>query len=453
MDIKAIKSLVEKHKDLILKAERDIWATPEVGYKEYKTDAYMKAAFRKLGYDITEADDITGFYTVINTGKAGPTVLVLAELDALYCANHPECDKETKAVHACGHHAQCAAMLGLAAALKEKGATDGLSGKIKLCVVPAEEGIDIEYRMGLIKQGVLTFPSGKKEFIARGYFDDVDLAFMVHTTTSLSDKEQIFCTGQGTHNGVINKKVVIKGKAAHAGSKPYEGINALNAAALAIQAVNNLRETFKENDLVRFHPIITKGGDAVNAVPAEVVMESYVRAATTDALVNANRRINRAISAAVAANGCTAIISDIAGSEPFSDDVNLTEICIKTFEEIGGKDCYLDKRTNHSSASTDMGDIAVNFPVIQPYAAGAIGLGHGKDYYIKDPVKACVNSAILQFALLHRLLENDAEKAKEVKAKFKPIYPSLKVYVEIKKSRSTERETVISNADGSITIF
>ena len=151
MDIVTIKNFVEKHKDFILKAERDLWKMPEVGYKEFKTDAYMKDRFRELGYEITAAEGITGFYTVIDTGKEGPTVLVLAELDALYCADHPECDKETKAVHACGHHAQMAAMLGLAAALKEEGALRGLSGKIKLCLVPAEEGIEIEYRLDLIK--------------------------------------------------------------------------------------------------------------------------------------------------------------------------------------------------------------------------------------------------------------------------------------------------------------
>ena len=449
MDIKTIQSLVEKHKDLILKAERDIWNTPEVGYKEFKTDAYMKAAFRKLGYEITAAEGITGFYTVIDTGKAGPTVLVLAELDALYCADHPECDKETKAVHACGHNAQCAAMLGLAAALKEKGATDGLSGKIKLCVVPAEEGIEIEYRMDLIRQGKISFASGKQEFLARGYFDDADVAFMVHA--GKGDGDILFKKETG-HNGVIRKKIIITGKAAHAGASPHKGINALNAAALAIQAVNNLRETFKESDYVRFHPIITKGGDAVNAVPAEVVMQSYVRAATTVALDTANKRINRAISAAAAANGCTATISDIAGSEPFTEDKGLTDLCLKVFEEIGGKDCYIHIK-EWDASSTDMGDVSVNIPSIHPYACGATGVCHGKDYYIADPVKACVNSAILQLALIRRLLENDAKKAKEIKANFKPVFPTIKDYVAFKKTQTHERETVISNADGSVTIL
>lgn len=450
MDIETIRIFIEKHKENILKSERDLWKIPEVGYKEFKTDAYMKAAFRKLGYELTEAEGITGFYTVVDTGKKGPTVLVLAELDALYCADHPECDKETKAVHACGHHAQCAAMLGLAAALKEKGALDGLSGKIKLCFVPAEEGIEVEYRMDLIKQGKISFASGKQEFLARGYFDDVDMAFMVHT--GKNNGKLLFVKDKG-HNGVIRKRIVIKGKAAHAGEHPDDGINALNAASLAISAVNNLRETFKESDYVRFHPIITKGGDAVNAVPSEVVMQSYVRAATTEALTMANKRINRALSAAAAANGCSIVISDIAGSEPLIEDDMLTKVCVEAFEEIGGKDCYINNKTKWDASSTDMGDMSVNFPSIHPYATGAIGDFHGKDFYVENPIKACVNSAILQFTLLRKLLENDAAKAKEIKANFKPVFPTIKDYVAFKKLQTQERETVISNADGSITIL
>ena len=453
MDIEVIKSLVYKHKDYILKIERDLWKMPEVGFREYKTNAYIKEEFLKLGYEITEAENITGFYTLIDTGVAGPTVLVLAELDSLYCSDHPECDKETKAVHVCGHHAQCAAMLGLAKTLKEDCSLEGLSGKIKLCLVPAEESIEIEYRMELIKKGIISFPSGKKEFLARGYFDDVDVAFMVHTTSTLSNTDKLFVSGVNGHNGTINKKVVIKGKAAHAGSKPWDGKNALNAAALAIQAVNNLRETFKEEDTIRFHPIITKGGDAVNAVPAEIIMESYVRGATREALFDINKRINRAISAAVASNGCTVIISDVMGSEPFKDDENLSELCLSVFEEIGGKDCYRNRRTAKSTASTDMGDVAVNIPSIQPYVAGAVGLGHSKTYYIADPVKACVNSSILQFALIRRLLENDAKRAIEIKNNFKPIFPTIKDYVVSKKEQSQEREMIKVNKDGSITII
>lgn len=453
MNIEEIKNLVKKNRDLILKAERDLWKIPEVGYKEFKTDAYMKSAFRKLGYEIKEADGITGFYTVIDTGRKGPTVLVLAELDALYCSDHPDCDKETKAVHACGHHSQCAAILGVAAALKENGALDGLSGRIKLCCVPAEEGIEIDYRMGLIKRGKISFASGKQEFLARGYFDDADMAFMVHAGMQEGLPENKLFKKYKGYNGVIRKKIVIKGVAAHAGDCPHKGVNALNAAALAIQAVNSLRETFKESDFVRYHPIITKGGDAVNAVPSEVVMQSYVRAATTYALDNANKRINRAISAAAAANGCTAVISDIAGSEPFKEDEMLTEVYNKVCESIGGKDCYIDRSDEWEACSTDMGDIAVNIPAIHAYVVGATGSEHGKDYMIPDPEKLCCNSAILQLGMINKLLENGAEKAQEIKANYKPVFPTIKDYVAFKKTQTQERETVINNADGSITII
>ena len=119
---------VEKYKDAVLAAERHIWKNPEPGYREYKTHAYMLDIFKKLGYDVTEAEGITGFFATLDTGREGPTVLILAELDSLINRSHPECDPETGAVHSCGHHAQCATLLGIAAALKESRVLDKLSG-------------------------------------------------------------------------------------------------------------------------------------------------------------------------------------------------------------------------------------------------------------------------------------------------------------------------------------
>ena len=86
-----------------------------------KTSKYMADAFKALGYELTMAEGITGFCTTIDTGKVGPTVLILGELDSIICPNHPESDKETGAVHSCGHNAQCAALLGVAyAAILDK---------------------------------------------------------------------------------------------------------------------------------------------------------------------------------------------------------------------------------------------------------------------------------------------------------------------------------------------
>ncbi len=69
-----ISQIVDQYRDLILAAERDICKTPETGYKEVKTSAYMAEKFRSLGYELTMAEGITGFYTVVDTGREGPEV-------------------------------------------------------------------------------------------------------------------------------------------------------------------------------------------------------------------------------------------------------------------------------------------------------------------------------------------------------------------------------------------
>ena len=90
---------VDKHRDLILEAERHIWKNPETGFREWKTSAYLAEQFEALGYELTRAGDIPGFYTDLDTGRPGPTSLVMGELDALFCNTHPEADPETNAVH------------------------------------------------------------------------------------------------------------------------------------------------------------------------------------------------------------------------------------------------------------------------------------------------------------------------------------------------------------------
>lgn len=172
-------ALVDKHRQLILDAFDYIWKNPETGYREWKTHRYLKEKFEQFGYMVTEAGNIPGFYVDIDTGKEGPMLVIFGEMDGLIIPEHPDADPETGAVHACGHAAQVAALTGLAAALKEEGALDGLSGKIRLVAVPAEEGVELGFRKQLIKDGVIHHMSGKEEFLYRGMLDGADLAFMV----------------------------------------------------------------------------------------------------------------------------------------------------------------------------------------------------------------------------------------------------------------------------------
>ncbi len=441
--------IVDEYKDLILDAERHIWNNPETGYKEVKTNEYMIDHFEKMGYKVTRADGITGFYTVVDTGRKGPTVLILAELDSLRNDQHPECDPKTKNVHNCGHHAQCAAMLGVAGALTKKEILDKLCGKIKLCVVPAEEGIELGYRKELIKQGVIEFTSGKPEFISRRYFDDVDIAYMVHTISMKSPKSKFKLTSG--HNGVIRKSTTVRGKASHAGADPHKGINALNAANLMLLAINSLRETFEEKDYVRVHSIITKGGSAVNAVPDEVTIESYVRAANPKAIKKVNDKVNRTIASCAAAFGATVEIEDLAGSESVREDENLAALAEKFFIDYVGEDGY-EKDMEWTASSTDMGDISNLVPAIHAYAGGAVGTAHGKDYYIADPYTACVESAKFQIGLLMYLLDDNAKEAQKIIDKYVPTFNSVDEYLAFKRSLNMHKETVKYNEDGTVTL-
>lgn len=120
---------VDTVRQLILDAERWIWAHPQTGYTEWQAHDYLVEKYEALGYTLVKAGNIPGFYTDVETGKPGPKVAIFGELDALDIANHPE--SVNGMTHCCGHNAQSAALLGIAAALKQPHALDGL------CVDPS----------------------------------------------------------------------------------------------------------------------------------------------------------------------------------------------------------------------------------------------------------------------------------------------------------------------------
>ena len=410
---------VDKYRDLILETERYIWKHPETGYREVGTSKYMQEAFEALGYELTMADGITGFYTVVDTGRPGPEVLVLGELDSIICPAHPDADPVTGAAHSCGHNAQCAALLGVAAALKEPGVLDGLSGRIRLCAVPAEELLEIEFRSDLRAKGVIKYFGGKTEFLHRGYFDGVDLAFMVHTSG-----------GFGAENGNVGcmtKNIIYKGVAAHAGGAPWAGKNALYAATCGLNAVNAIRETFREPDIIRVHPIITHGGDMVNAIPETVRLQAFTGAALSI--------------------GTNIEIIDITGYAPLHNDDNLIELT-REAAALAIPQHEFKMYNGMSSGSTDMGDLSCIMPVIQPFAGGARGRGHGNDYEIYDPEAACLDSAKFQLGMLKLLLENDAVRAKEIVAAYKPEFESKEAYLAYIDSLCSSGDRIVYGEDG-----
>lgn len=436
LDTETLFQAVEKHRELILKAERHIWKNPETGYREWKTSAYMAEQFEALGYELCKAGNIPGFYADLDLGRPGPSIVVMGELDSLICEAHPDADPETHAVHACGHHAQCAALLGLAAALKEPGTTDGLCGRIRLMAVPAEELIETGFRETLRQKGDIRYFGGKVEFMYRGFLDGMDIAFMLHATGEDCD----FFARRGT-NGCLVKNIHFEGTAAHAGGSPHLGVNALYAATLGLQAINSLRETFQEKDFIRVHPIITKGGNAVNAIPDSVTMESYVRGASMDAIIEANQKTSRALAGAAAAMGCKLQLCDRSGYAPLQNDPTLLKYAEQAMH-LTKPDGKIVVESSWGTGCTDMGDVSTVLPSIHPYVGGASGIAHGSDYQIIDPETACLSSAKCQLALLHLLLQNDGTAAKEVIANYQPVYPSFQAYFDAMDALERDIEAV-----------
>lgn len=435
---------VEKHRKLILDALDYIWANPETGYKEWKTHAYLAEEFKKLGYDLTLAGNIPGFTAEADTGLPGPTIAVFGELDALICSTHPDADPQTGAVHACGHCAQAAALLGLAAALKEPGALDGLCGKIRLVAVPSEELIEVEFREDLRKQGIIKYFGGKPEFMYRGLLDGVDMAIMVHTTTGPSSTGSM----NGGSNGFIVKGFDFEGKPAHAGGAPHLGVNALYAANLALNAVNALRETFKDNAHIRFHPIINHGGDSVNTIPDTVKMESYVRGATMKEIVDTNRKINRALAASTAALGANVHLRDIPGYWPRRHPANCCQIVKDAMVEV--LDEVRVDPTNWGTGCSDMGDVGAVMPALHPFISGATGVAHGSDFRITDPDSACIKSAEFQLVFLSKVLKDDAIIAKEIIQSYKPEFETMQDYFKFVDSLNIDKRAVIYEDDNTV---
>lgn len=439
---KLICNYVDKNKDIIFDTERYIWAHPETGFKEWETSEYLENVFEKMGYKLSRAGDIPGFYTDIETGKPGPCILVMGELDALICEDHPEAVNGN--AHCCGHNAQCAALVGIAAALKEKKVVDSLYGSIRLMAVPAEELIELEFRENLRKKGIIEFFGGKIEFLKRGFMDDVDIAMLFHTGTR---KDVDFFSNSGA-NGCIAKSLIYKGKAAHAGGSPDKGINALYAATLGLQAVNSLRETFKDENHIRVHPIITLGGGAVNSIPSHVTIESFVRGNNPDVINEINSRVNRAFAGAALSMNANLTICDRPGYHPFKNDKNLLEICEKNMKALVGDGGVDISYTDWGMGSTDMGDLSAVMPTVQPKVCGADGIGHGADYSIADPIRACLNSAKVQLFVIAELLGNNACEAKRIITEANLVYSSKEEYLKTIRKLVMDKEAIEYTKDG-----
>lgn len=410
---------IDARREEIFSIGDSIYCEPELGYKEYKTAEKVASVFRSLEIPFTQGLALTGLKGHI-AGSEGPTVAVLGELDSVISPQHPDADAQTGAAHCCGHNCMIASMVGVAYALRDTDVMKDLSGSVALIAAPAEECLEIGFRKRLMDEGKISFIGGKQQLIKEGVFDDVDIALIMHLFGS-DPENGLLGVGGESWNGFIGQNVRFVGKEAHAGMDPQNGINALAAARIALSAIDVQRETFTEKDAIRVHPIITKGGDIVNSIPAEVKVETLIRGASLPAILSTAERVTRSWKAGALALGADVEIDTLAGYLPFSSYEPLVALTYTNMTSLFGED-RVEKYGPHGTASSDIGDVAALLPTIQFRIAGANDRFHSSEYRLVDKETAYLSSAKILAMNVIDLLYDGGKEAQRIISDFEPLF-------------------------------
>lgn len=413
---------IDLNKEAIISIGKKIFNHPELGFKEWDTSKLAADQLKALGLPCVEGLAITGVKACAKGKQSKARVMIMGELDAVVCPLHPCADANTGAAHSCGHNSQIATMLGAAIGLTPF--MKHLDGDVVFTAVPAEEYVELEFRERLKNDGKIEFFGGKQEFIRLGVLDDVDMGMMIHSHAGIEDRKFLLSCDS---SGFVGKIIKFTGKEAHAGAEPFEGINALNAAALSLMAINSQRETFKDSDRIRVHPIITKGGDLVNIVPADVRMETYVRGRNIDAVVSASEKVNRAILGSAMSIGAQVEINETPGYLPLIQNEKMNELFGENSKELLGPDANL---TGYElMGATDAGDISSIMPFMHISTGGYSGTAHSRNFTICDEEMAYVMPAKAMAMTTIDLLWNGAEQALKIKENYTPEF-TRESYVE-----------------------
>ena len=400
---------IDENKEEILKLGDTLFHNPELGYHEFKTGKIIKEYLQEHGMKVDRETSYTGFTVTIGSGK--PHIGVIAELDAIPTLGHPCADPESTAAHACGHSTQCTATVAALDALNKQ--IKELGGTVTLYFTPAEEFTDLEYRKQLRNEGKVKYLSGKQNMIVEHVFDDADVLIHLH---AMGDTPYHFSIGS-VLSGFIYKKITFLGKAAHAAVMPHLGINALNECTLFLNAVNMLRETFRDEDVVRFHGRILDGGNTVNSIPSKVVYECYIRTVNSDILQELNEKITNAAHCCAKAIGGDVIVEDTPGYLPLHQNDRLNEVVHENILLFGKEEEILYGEM--SAAAGDVGDLCMFKPIVQYGYSGFSGRIHGADLKIENPEEVYITQAKIVAGIVYDLLSNP-QRVEKIKESFKP---------------------------------
>ena len=189
----------------------------------------------------------------------------------------------------------------------------------------------------------------------------------------------------------------------------------------------------------------------VNAIPETAIIETYVRGKSFEAMVENNKKINRALTGAALSIGANIEIIDIPGYAPLVNNDGMKQVALDA-ARLAMPDVECGYSPTTSTGSTDMGDLCCIMPVVHPYAAGSTGKSHGNDYSISDPETACVTNAKWQLAMVSLLLGDGARRAKKIIADFTPMFASKEDYLAYVDGLNSRGDRIVYGNDGAASV-
>lgn len=272
----AIRLAAEQIEQKVIEWRRDIHQHPELGNREVRTAALVAKHLKALGIEVQTGVAVTGVVGILIGELPGPVVALRADMDALPVEERspvPFASKvktmyngqETPVMHACGHDAHVAILMGVAEILA--GMKKDLNGTVKFIFQPAEEGAPKGEEGGaelMVKKGVLLNPK-------------VDVIFGLHMNAQLEAGKITYRPG-GMFAGVGDMKITVKGKPSH-GAEPWMSVDPIVVAA---QIINNLQTIASRNVNITENPVVVtigaiQGGNRSNIIPEKVEMLGTVR--------------------------------------------------------------------------------------------------------------------------------------------------------------------------------
>lgn len=323
-----IKETIDANKQKWIDLSLKIHTHPELSFEEFQASQWLTEPLEEAGFTVKRQllpELPTSFYAEWTGTKSGPTIVLLAEYDAL-----------AELGHACGHNIIGTAAVCAAVSLKQ--ALGDIAGKLIVLGTPAEE------------EG-----GGKILLAENGWFDDADAALMCHPR----DKTMIF---RGSL-ACVDVDITFKGKSAHAAANPDQGISALDAMLHSFAAIKQLLPALHKSANV--HGIIRKGGDATNIIPDHCEASFLLRANTREELALVKKRVYQAITSSTEAIGATCTMEEgLTYVERINNRV-LGHLFKDNLEAIGVEVDASDIQSG--IGSSDIGNVSQLVPTIHPY--------------------------------------------------------------------------------------